>query len=41
MFADCVCMSKWTTCAQETYLKLGVVPPGYQVMEVDFSKDPK
>jgi len=25
--------------AQETYLKLGMVLPGYQVMEVDFLKD--
>lgn len=27
--------------AQETYLKLGMALPGYQVMEVDFRKDPK
>jgi ribosomal protein S18 acetylase RimI-like enzyme len=27
--------------AQETYLKLGMVKPGYLVMEVDFRNDPK
>ncbi len=27
--------------AQETYLKLGMVLPGYQVMEADFHKGPK
>ena len=27
--------------AQETYLKLGMVLPGYQVMEVDFRKGPQ